>query len=187
MEEFMLYKAKQDRVEDLINEVMKSLDDINTKIAYFVTKDDLESFRASIAAAAPAAFAAPTGDELSSLKSQKEEIQLLMSSLEEEFKGGVTTKEEYENMKKANQAKIEEIEKRIKYLESGKGKPTEPKIEVKPPKEEPEEKPKKVEKEISPERKEKDEMLLKDLEETFKKGFISKEAYEKTKKMILGE
>ncbi len=103
---------------------------------------------------------------------------MLMKSLEEEFKGVAISKEEYEKMKNANLAKLKEIEGKIKEAEKGKvlGAIKEGK---------PEGKPKKIERGIPPEEKGKEEMLLKDLEETFKKGFISKEAYEKTKKMIL--
>lgn len=186
MEEFMIYRTKQDRMEDLLNEVMKNLDDINTKAAYFVTRDDLESLRASMQASAPVPSAPSATEEIGNLKSQKEEIKMLIKSLEEGFKSGATTKEEYENMKNANLAKLEEIENEMKEIKSGKGEV--PKVvEEKPPEKKPEERPKKTEREIPPERKEKDEMLLKDLEETFKKGFISKGAYEKTKKMILGK
>lgn len=185
MEEFMLYRAKQDRMDDLLHEVMKNLDDINTKIAYFVTKDDLESFRATIQAAAPPTPAPSVADEIGQLKSQKEEIEMLMKSIEEEFKGGAISKEEYEKMKKANLAKLDGIENEIGGKEGIKeAKPSE--IAGKPPEKKPEEKPK-IEKEMTPERKGRDEMLLKDLEETYKKGFISKGAYEKTKRMILGK
>jgi chromosome segregation ATPase len=182
MEEFMIYHAKQDRMEDLLNEVMKNLDDINTKAAYFVTRDDMESLRASMQASAQVPSVPSATEEIGNLKSQKEEIKMLIKSLEEGFKSGATTKEEYENMKNVNLAKLEETENKIKEIESGKGEV--PKvIEEKKP----EEKPEKIERETTPERKEKDEILLKDLEETFKKGFISKGAYEKTKKMILGK
>jgi hypothetical protein len=194
MEEFMLYRAKQDRLEDLVNETMKTLDDINTKSAYFVTKDDFESFKASIQASVEAAAAAPGapagGPDVSGLESQKEEIEMLMKSLEEEFKSGAIPKEEYEKMKQANLAKLKGIEDGINKVESAKA--AEPVVPAEPPKEEkpPEKKPKKKEKpekKKPPEIKERDDDLLKDLEETFKKGFISKEAYEKTKKMILGK
>ena len=94
---------------------------------------------------------------------------MLMKSMEEEFKSGTISEEEYEKMKKANLAKLDEIESKMKGRETVK--------EAKPS--ETAEKP--------PEGVERDEVLLKDLEETFKKGFISKEAYEKTKKMILGK
>ncbi|MCK4532126.1 MAG: hypothetical protein KAT94_04600, partial [Candidatus Aenigmarchaeota archaeon] len=150
MEEFMLYRAKQDRMDDLLSEVMKNLDDINTKAAYFVTKDDLESFRAAMRTAAPAAAAPTAGDEIGEFKLQKGEIEMLMKSMEEEFKSGTISEEEYEKMKKANLAKLDEIESKMKGRETVK--------EAKPS--ETAEKP--------PEGVERDEVLLKDLEETFK-------------------
>jgi len=171
MEEFMLYRAKQDRMEDLLNDVLKNLDDINTKIAHFVTKEDLESLRMGMGTAPLSAT-----EEGEDLNIQKEEIKTLLKSIEEEFRSGVITKEEYEKAKKANLEKLKEIEKRMTGAENKGGAGEEKPAPVKP-----------VPEEKTPERKEREEALLKDLEETFKKGFISKEAYEKTKKMILGK
>jgi hypothetical protein len=182
MEEFMLYRAKQDRMEDLINEALKSLDDISTKAAYFVTKDDLEAFRATVQAApSPSASAIETYG----LETQKEEIEMLLKTLYEEFRNRVISKEEYEKMKKANMAKLKEIEDKMKAPA-----PAAAKIAAEEPRPQP--KPQKKEaKEKRPETakvtKSRTGALLRDLEESFKKGFISKEAYDKTKKMILGK
>lgn len=181
MEEFVLYRAKQDRIDDLMNDLMKSVDELSTKAAYFITKDDLEAFKASIQTAAPA-YSEP--GESHSFSSQKEEIELLLKTLEDEFKSRAISKEEYEKMKKANLAKLKELEdktgKKLPPL------PPAPEKEIKPLK------PAKTERKtegikVTKETKSKNEMMLKDLEDTYKKGFISKEAYEKTKKMILGK
>lgn len=185
MEEFMLYKAKQSRIEDLVNELLKNLDSVNTKMDFFVTKEDMESFKASVQASAAPAEATPGVSS-----EEKEEVEMLMKSLEEEFKSGVISKEDYEKMKNANLEKLKNMESvkaegapvpaapappaKEEKGEGGKGKK-----EVEPAKEEKPERTK--------ESGEREDMLLKDLEETFKKGFISKKAYEKTRKMILGK
>jgi len=182
MEEFMLYRAKQDRVEDLVNEVMKNLDDLNTKSAYFVTKDDLESFRSAIQATMAAQPVSAI--ESYSLDSQKEEIEMLLKTLEDEYKNKSISKEEYDKMRNANLAKIREIESKMKG--GGKAAPPPRMIEEEPtPPKKPAAKERKPE--VPKEAKSRNEMLLKDLEETYKKGFISKEAYEKTRKVILGK
>lgn len=217
MEDFMLYRAKQDRMEDLINDALKNMDEVNTKMASLVTRDDLESLQGNmmssvdskIESAVAAIPAAPSGRTESpagaAAESEKEEIEDLLKSLEEEVKSGTISKEEYEQMKKANLEKLEKLEKKTEEKpspapapepagkdpdESGKeDKESGGKEGKKPDKEEKgkEEKEEDEKKEKSPERKENEENLLKDLEETFKKGFISKKAYEKTKKMILGK
>ncbi len=184
MEEFMLYRAKQDRIDDLMNDVMKNMDDLTTRSAYFVTKDDLESLKASIQTTIASAPAAPS--EASGLQAQKEEIEMLMKSMEDEFKSRTISKEEYEKMKKANTAKLMELESKIR---SGTAAPLQPRVFEKPkPAKSAPNKPKETrEAKPSKEMKSKNDMMLRDLEDTYRKGFISKEAYDKTKKMILGK
>jgi hypothetical protein len=175
MEEFMLYRAKQDRMEDLLTETIKNVDELMTKSAYFITKDDLEAFRATLATEV-----SPTKEEVSyDLASQKEEIEIFLKTLDEEFKNKSISKEEYEKLKKANIDKLKEIESKMK-ASSTTNILSEEKQTTSP-------QPSKEKKEVSKESKEKNEALLKDLEDSFKKGFISKEAYEKTKKMLLGK
>jgi chromosome segregation ATPase len=182
MEEFMLYRAKQERVEDLLNEVMKNLNDLSTKSAYFITKDDLESFRSAIQTTMAAQPVSTV--ESYSLDSQKEEIEMLLKTLEDEYKNKSISKEEYEKMRNANLAKIREIESKMKG--GGKAAPPPRMTEEEPaPPKKPAAKERKPE--VPKEAKSRNEMLLKDLEETYKKGFISKEAYEKTRKVILGK
>ena len=183
MEEFMLYRAKQDRLEDLLNESMKSLDELTTRSAYFVTKDDLESFRAGVQSSIQSAQAAAMVSSGSSgMDSEKEEIEMLLKTLEDEFRSKVISKGEYEKMKNANMAKLREIEEKAKKspqitpVKESK----QPPVQEKKPEKKPAEKPERKEKA-------KNDMLLKDLEDTFRKGLISKEAYEKTRKMILGK
>jgi DNA repair exonuclease SbcCD ATPase subunit len=180
MEEFVLYRAKQDRVEDLMNDLMKNADELSTKAAYFITKDDLESFKASMQTATPS-YSEP--GESQSISSQKEEIEMLMKTIEDEFKSRAISKEEYEKMKNANLAKLKELENKAGKIPSPVPAPQKGIKPVKPAKTE----RKADEAKMTKETKSKNEMMLKDLEDTYKKGFISKEAYEKTKKMILGK
>jgi hypothetical protein len=180
MEEFVLYKAKQDRVDDLMNDLMKNFDDINTKAAYFVTKEDLESFKSNLQS--QFAAAAPSSGRTDEASSQKEEIEMLIKTLDDEFKNRTISKDEYEKMKKANLAKLKE-------LENGANKPA---PALPPAKEIRQEKPAKPvkkpdEPKLTKETKNRNDMMMKDLEDTYKKGFISKDAYERTKKMILGK
>jgi hypothetical protein len=181
MEEFMLYRAKQDRVDDMMNDVLKNLDELNTKSAYFITRDDLESFRASIQSSIAAAPASSSG-ALEETASQKEEIGMLLKTLEEEFKSRTISKEEYEKMKKANLTKL-------KAIDNAAGQPKRTPV-MPEPQRPPLPKPVKSarnEPAVTKDQKGRNDMLLKDLEETFKRGMISREAYNRTRKMISGK
>lgn len=187
MEEFLLYRTKQDRMEDLVNELMRSIDEMNTKVSRFVTRDDLEAFRKVFK---HSAGGEAETDIIDNLQIEKEEIKMLLKTLEDEYRNKTISKDEFEKTKKANLDRLNEIEEEIKEAESQQAaapvateaKPEagdqgpeageKPKIEVPTPRSEKTKKKKK-------------DVLLKDLKDTYKKGFISKKAYERTKKMIL--
>ncbi|MCX6817447.1 MAG: hypothetical protein NTU57_01165 [Candidatus Aenigmarchaeota archaeon] len=178
MEEFMLYRAKQDRVDDMLNDVLKNLDELNTKAAYFVTRDDLESFRSSVQATISSAASYAPAAASDERESQKEEIKMLLKTLEDELKSKSISKGEYEKMRNANLAKLKELDNKAAPKATQTIKEPVPAKPVKVEKKEPV---------FTKDQKNRNDMLLKDLEETFRKGMISKEAYDKTRKMILGK
>jgi len=253
LEDFMLYKAKQDTSDELIQEMMKNMDEIDTKISGLVTKEELEEMRDNLetrissAAETAGVKASPA---IAKYNEQKEEINSVLEMMEEQFKSGALKKDEYEKAKKINTERLVGIEKKIAEEKSTgggmtdapapgtepeapvsttvspetapvEGAPTapemaeeptkiaeqtesegtegesqeeelaekdkpeevvkEPEIAESPEKEKTKDEPKKEEPKLS-----KKEIMLKELEESFKSGLISKEAYEKTKK-LLGE
>jgi len=183
MEEFLLYRTKQDRMEDLVNELMRSVDDMNTKLSRFITRDDLDAFRQTLKTPEEVVGTEERGETIDDLQIQKEEIKMLIKTLEDEYKNKRIPKDEFEKTKKANLDRLKEIEDKIK--EGGGRKKTSPPPASVPKAEVTEGKTLEIPKiSAKPEKTDKD-MLLKDLEDTYKKGFISKEAYERTKKMIL--
>ncbi|UCD07416.1 MAG: hypothetical protein JSW41_00320 [Candidatus Aenigmatarchaeota archaeon] len=236
LDEFMLYKAKQDTLDELSREMMKAIDNMNTKIEGFAKKEDLNLLRDTLESKiSGAGVVAPTASpEVIKLQEQKSEIEGLLGILEEQFKKGEMKEEEYMKAKKINTERLENINKKIqeksqapvgvpapveepvkeekpaevpkpvakkeKPLEEKK--PTEEKkpaetppttpLEEKKPVEKPVEKKvvekpleeKKPVEEKKPAKVERKEQMLEELEESYKKGEISKEAYEKTKKMI---
>ncbi len=160
-------------------------------------------------------------ERLKKLQEEKNEIMMLLTMLEEEYKKGTLSEDEYLKAKKTNQIKLEEIESEIRRLtspvvqpqqgvqelkkqESEKASPQQSKAENQaseqtdlPRSEEATESKEKYQEEVpsiqeksSPEvsqsRKEDTRTrLLRDLEDMYKKGMISKDAYERTKKRIL--
>lgn len=234
LDEFMLYKAKQDTLDELSREMMKAIDAMNTKIEGFAKKEDLNLLRDTLESKiSGAGVVAPTASqEVIKLQEQKSEIEGLLGILEEQFKKGEMKGEEYYKAKKINTERLESINKKIQEksqapvgvpapVESVKEekpsevpkpvakkkpledkKPTEEKkpaetppttqLEEKKPVEKPVEKKimekpleeKKPVEEKKPAKEGRKEQMLEELEESYKKGEISKEAYEKTKKMI---
>jgi chromosome segregation ATPase len=219
LDEFMLYKAKQDTLDELSREMMKAVDEINTKIEKYAEKEDLDLLRDTlerrIAGVSTGAAASP---EAIKLREQKEEIEGLLDMLEEQFKKGDIKKEEYEKAKKVNTERIATIEKKIQEVSNkqttapltgeepsswaniepeqpaepaeGAAKTSKPtdaaKMTDKPgssvtPK--PSEAPAAKTRAKPP--KDREEKMIKDLEESYSKGEISKAVFEQVRRKLL--
>jgi hypothetical protein len=111
LEEFMFYKAKQDSLDDLSKEMLKSMDELTTKLTRYAEKDDLELLRDTlenkintIIKESPAPAAERQGLQ------EKGEIESLMKLLDEQFKKGQMSKKDYEKAKQANVQKLKEMQ-----------------------------------------------------------------------------
>ncbi len=236
LEDFMLYKAKQDTASELIQEMMKGMDEVNTKTSGLVTKEELEEMRDNLETrmSAMADTGMQESPRLVKYQEQKDEINSVLEMMEEQFKAGTLKKDEYEKAKKLNLDRLKEIEKKIAGERSGapapEGKisapspaeePTEtgehakqakePAVEgeqetapenpmetaetgervkegAKPAREQPKKAGKKEAERMETEGKKlsRREMMLKELEESFRSGLISREAFQKTKKLLGG-
>jgi chromosome segregation ATPase len=222
LDEFVLYKAKQDTLDELSQEMMKSLDDMNTKMQKYAEKADLDLFRDTIetelASIKTAGGASPA---VQKLEAQKTEIEGLVAMLDEQFKAGALPEKEYQKTRQINMDRLKDIEKKISEATLGAPSPQEWAEKAAAPSEpaKPEQsaagKPKtgeqtpgetggaqsralasggkKEKTEPSPETPEKpkpkgsgdrQENLLSELEDSLMKGLISREAYEKAKRLI---
>ncbi len=107
LEEFMFYKAKQDSLDDLSKEMLKSMDELTTKLTRYAEKDDLELLRdtldnkISTLMKEGAASSAPV-----QLSQDHSDVESLMKMLEEQFKKGQISKKDYEKAKAANIQKV---------------------------------------------------------------------------------
>ena len=113
MDEFMLYKAKQDTLDELSREMMKAIDDMNTRIEKYAEKEDLDMLRDSRMASIATSAGPGASPEVLKLNEQKEEIEGLLGMLEEQFKKGDLKEEEYNKAKTVNTERIESINKKI--------------------------------------------------------------------------
>ena len=120
LDEFVLYKAKQDTLDELSQEMMKSLDDISTKVEKYASRDDLDMFKSSIEAElANMRTRAGTSPAVQKLRTQKTEIEGLIAMLDEQFKVGALPEKEYKKTKEINQARLADIDKKITAAPSG--------------------------------------------------------------------
>jgi len=222
LEEFMTYKAKQGEMEELTKELVKTVDQINLNLEQYAKTEDVNALKFALTdlekeMATIQTHGVPKEElppELQALQEQKEQIETLMTSLEDEYKNRKISEKEFKKAKEMNLKKITEIDKKIEE-ESKKLKPLEKPVEpmmvepeVKPePKAEPvkleetKEKPEgiTIEKEKPSKEKEKPhveepkpkkpllgkkERLVFELKDLLDKGLISQDAFERTKKLL---
>lgn len=111
MEEFLFYKAKQDALDALSKETLKSIDEINMKLENFAQRSELEDLRAVMGGgqsevSAPVEEETSEPDEITKLKFQKQEIKDFLNMLDEQHKGGEINEKDYQQAKKTNTEKI---------------------------------------------------------------------------------
>jgi len=121
LDEFIFYKAKQENIEELVNELLRSVDEMNNKLANFADKTDLDMLRDSLEskiAEINDRLSSGLTDEQRKLQSDKEEVEDLLSILEEQHRKGVISDSEYEKAKQENLRRIKEIEEKLTSLNS---------------------------------------------------------------------
>ena len=205
----MFYKAKQDAIDALTKEMLKSIDEINMKMENLATKAELEDLRVLIGSsqttvAAPVEEEPKTvpADKTTELESQKQEIEDFLRILEEQHKNREISDDDYQRAKKTNMEKLREIENKIseKSVKSELPENVTEKSEPHLTDKKKEKKPKELESEKSVEDKEyeedsderehesrlsKRERMLLELEESFRKGLITRKTYERTRKILM--
>ena len=208
LEEFTIYKSKQESMEELVQELVKTVDQINIKFDDYAKSEDVTALKESLAAIdkefqqskKQVSVVKALPPELQTLQKQKEEIQMLLSSVEEEYKNRGIPESEYMKIKETNLKKLEDVNKKIKKAWKNL-KPPEvegiPPVEMKP--EEKVEEP--IPKEVSPspeiksepvevkeeviKPKNKKERMVMELQDLYTRGLISQSAYERTKRMLV--
>jgi len=181
LDEFSTYKVKQDKLEGMANDIFRNVEELTRRLTDFVTKDDLDAARkliqntkeelvASIEISKRTASPSlPLGT--SGLQEEKEEIESLLSMLEENLKNKEISEEEYNNAKSKNLQKLRGIEEKMESYSRappGKGKMQEGQEE-------------------EGGGRHSRTMLLAKLRASYENGELSKAAYDKSKKLLLGK
>jgi predicted nucleic acid-binding Zn-ribbon protein len=114
LDEFVLYRAKQDTLDELSQEMMKTLDDMNTKLQKYAEKADLDSIRDTIEAEI-ASIRTGVGEspEVQKLHAQKTEIEGLIAMLDEQFKAGALPEKEYQKTRQINLERLKDLDKKL--------------------------------------------------------------------------
>lgn len=122
LEEFDLYKRKQEGLDEMTKDLMKTVDGMNARLDSFLTKKDLEMFRGDILVLQKQVeeinkilpvVQAKLPETITSFRKEKEDILLFLDSLEQNLKAGGMTIGEYEAVRKKNLNKLVEIESKL--------------------------------------------------------------------------
>jgi len=115
LDEFIFYKAKQDNVGELVDELLRNIDEMGTKLGKFAEKADLEILRENlegkIAAGGP--MQAGMSPEEKTLHTQRDELADLVSLLEEQHKKKTISDHEYDKAKAENTKRIADLDKKL--------------------------------------------------------------------------
>lgn len=178
LDEFDLLKSKVSMIESDILDIRKNLDELIMKSTEFVDKKEFGALRDTIGTLEQA-VAELEKSVKENVSEEKETILELLKSLEEEFREGKISEEDYLRMKEENLKKLRELERKTPLRIKTK---KEEKAESQEPKELPKELTPKRElekKEEGESRINRREFLKRKLEEMFKKGLISESTFKR--------
>jgi len=127
LEEFVLYKSKQDSMDELTGELTKAVDTITVGLGNYVTKKSFEKLKTDIiglqnnineikkimSTLIPIAQL-KIPEPIKKLRDESESIKTIISTLDDELKEKKITKNEYEKIIKKNREKLAEIEEKLK-------------------------------------------------------------------------
>jgi len=203
LEDLVMFKAKQEDLDESLKEILKSIDGLNVKFEGYVSKKDNDVFREDIMLLQKQLEnvnkVLPLVDvklpqEIIDLRREKDDILLLLDSLQEQYNTKKITKVEYTNFKEGNEKRLKEIDKQLekewKKVErltkpSGKEKPVEQQAESINEESQTREEVKKEEKPKPEETKAEEKTEEKEKEEVKEKMKEVKELFEKKKETFV--
>ena len=122
MEDFVLYKTKQETMDDLVKDLMKGIDSLTVKTESFMTKEDMNPVRTELGGLMTKLdetkkilnmlvpiVQMKMPEKIEKLKKERDDITVLLSTMEEQQKSGGLGQEEYLQTRSANEKKLEEI------------------------------------------------------------------------------
>jgi tetrahydromethanopterin S-methyltransferase subunit B len=158
MEDFFLYQTKQDSLDEIVKEMMRTVDNMGLRMENLVNNEDFTTLKEDISLIGNRIdemkrlidiivpiVKVKIPEPIKTLQKEKEDIENLMTSLEEEFRKGSFTEKDYKKARSKNQKKLTDIERK---LEKEWNKLEESIAEEKPEEQKPKEESKVEEKEV---------------------------------------
>jgi len=119
LEDLVVYKSKQEAMEESVKDILKSMDAIGIKFEGYTTRKESEDEKQDIMilgkqqediknVMAIAQTSVP--EPILQLRKEREDIKLFLDSMEEQLKAGRLKAVEYETAKKKNMEKLKEID-----------------------------------------------------------------------------
>ncbi|MEM5869916.1 MAG: hypothetical protein QXR09_01980 [Candidatus Aenigmatarchaeota archaeon] len=163
--DFTIYKTRQEGLEEMSRDILKSIDEINVKFEGYVTKKDLEKFQEDLTLIQKQIqeinrvlpmVEVKLPDTIINLRKERDDIIAFLNYLEEQFKAKKISKEEYEKISESNKKKLERVEKELRKEWERVEKWIKPRevVELSVPEKKPEEKEEAPQEETTPEPKE---------------------------------
>jgi hypothetical protein len=138
LSEFLLYKSKQDSLDENVKDILKALDRINVGLENYVQKKDLDAAKAEIMVLEKQAqdltralplIETKLPENIAEMKNEREDIYIFLKSLEEQMTTGKIALSEYQEIKRKNEHKLAELDKKLAekwnellaYIEKTKG------------------------------------------------------------------
>ncbi|MEM5879067.1 MAG: hypothetical protein QXU74_01060 [Candidatus Aenigmatarchaeota archaeon] len=123
LEDFVIYKTRQEGLEEISRDILKSIDEMNVKFEGYVTKKDLEKFQEDLILIQKQIqeinkvlpmVEVKLPETIVNLRRERDDVIAFLNYLEEQFKAKKISKEEYEKIKETNKKKLEKIEKELR-------------------------------------------------------------------------
>jgi hypothetical protein len=122
LDEFAVYKSKQDGLDEAVRDVLKAMDGVNVKFDNYVSKKDLEGISSDISVIhkqieeinkmMPVVLT-KLPEVIEKLKKEKEGIQMFLEFSEQQVKSGAISRGDYDLAKQKNLQRLDEIEKQL--------------------------------------------------------------------------
>jgi hypothetical protein len=122
LEDLVIFKARQEDQDESLKEVLKSIDALNVKFESYVSKKDLEDFREEVFTIKKEVenidkvlpmVNEKLPDDILELRKEREDINMLLVSLQEQLDTKKITKTEYTSFKEGNEKRLREIERQL--------------------------------------------------------------------------
>jgi DNA repair exonuclease SbcCD ATPase subunit len=167
LDEFAEYRVRQDKLAGVGDDLVKNVEELTRRLSDYATKPDVSTIKDELrlvreevkkAAARPVQAGPAAPSETAKLREEKEEIEAILETIEENYKSKAMSEEDYRKAKDSNIRKLVAIEKAMKGGPPAGAEDGDKYTRV---------------------------MLLAKLRESYETGEISKQAYDRSMKILL--